>query len=395
MIKINYKIMLILGVLLLLSMTSAMAAVNFEAVPSTTTIRVGDTFTIGVLLDIPATENIKKAEFIITPTAGASITMATSGNLLPAPVTSLGNIRSGTGWRFGESTTSTAVSGDNRLFTTLTATATTAGSVTFTFSGLSAAVSAFPSGARTTTSTPLTITIASAAAPATFSCTGAAPSTDASLCTGDNTGLTADTSITLVSACTATKCEYRCDFGVNSDGTACLTEVQAPITFPCTGTIPDHASLCTGDNTGLTASTSITTVNTCTNNDVKCEYQCDPGFSRNSANGNTCVQCGNGIEDPGEACDIGLGVNAADVGVDTCPAGTTGTPTCSADCRSINFGSPSCQAGTSPPPPSPSNSRRQQLITRLNQMSDSDFPATWTPAFISSMARLLRDVYRN
>ena len=54
------------------------------------------------------------------------------------------------------------------------------------------------------------------------------------------------------------------------------------------------------------------------------------------------MQCGNGIEDPGEACDIGLGNDAPDVGVDTCRAGTTGTPICSADCRTINFGPPAC-----------------------------------------------------
>lgn len=43
-----------------------------------------------------------------------------------------------------------------------------------------------------------------------YSCTGTTP-TNATLCTGDSTGLTSFPSRTLVSSCTATKCEYTCN----------------------------------------------------------------------------------------------------------------------------------------------------------------------------------------
>ncbi|MGE0268492.1 MAG: hypothetical protein AB7S78_08575 [Candidatus Omnitrophota bacterium] len=121
-----------------------------------------------------------------------------------------------------------------------------------------------------------------------YVCTGAVP-TNSSLCAGDDTGLSADTPRTPVSACTAgTKCEYLCDPGYYSDGTACVL-------FQCTGPAPAHSNLCCvdydldticePDDTGLTADTPNTLVDTCTQ-PVKCEHVCRPFYVRS---GITCV----------------------------------------------------------------------------------------------------------
>jgi hypothetical protein len=45
----------------------------------------------------------------------------------------------------------------------------------------------------------------------------------------------------------------------------------------CLGRFPEHASLCPGDDRGLTASVDMQAVSSCTS-DRKCEYQCDAGY---------------------------------------------------------------------------------------------------------------------
>ncbi len=55
---------------------------------------------------------------------------------------------------------------------------------------------------------------------ASYSCTGNAPA-NAVLCQDDAVGLTADTARTLVSACSAIKCEYTCAAGYNYNGGIC------------------------------------------------------------------------------------------------------------------------------------------------------------------------------
>lgn len=48
-------------------------------------------------------------------------------------------------------------------------------------------------------------------------------------------------------------------------------------TYSCTGTAPANASLCAGDDQGLSQDTQITLVSTCTNTQ-KCEYTCNTGY---------------------------------------------------------------------------------------------------------------------
>lgn len=103
-----------------------------------------------------------------------------------------------------------------------------------------------------------------------FNCTGSAPA-NATLCAGDDAGLTADTARILVAACTAAKCEYTCDSGFIQSGSTCI-----PQTFSCTGPVPADATLCAGSDTGLTADTPRTLAASCTGE--KCAYTCDSGF---------------------------------------------------------------------------------------------------------------------
>ena len=57
----------------------------------------------------------------------------------------------------------------------------------------------------------------------------------AQICSGDDTGLTADTQTTLVSACGTTKCEYTCNSGFTKHGNSCVA-------VSGTSTIPSAAS---------------------------------------------------------------------------------------------------------------------------------------------------------
>lgn len=50
-------------------------------------------------------------------------------------------------------------------------------------------------------------------------------------------------------------------------------------TYVCTGTIPVNAVVCAGDSTGLSINTSRTVVNSCTV--AKCEYTCSSGYIKN------------------------------------------------------------------------------------------------------------------
>ncbi|MEK6937814.1 MAG: hypothetical protein AABX04_02090 [Nanoarchaeota archaeon] len=115
-------------------------------VPSSVT--VGNTFDIKVLLDIPSTIPIKQAEFILTPSAGVTINSAVSEGLFSGATVTY-NQKEGSGFHYGETTTGTEIYGTNKLFVTLKATAVSPGSVTLTFSGLVAKKGNF---ARTTTS---------------------------------------------------------------------------------------------------------------------------------------------------------------------------------------------------------------------------------------------------
>ncbi len=72
--------------------------------------------------------------------------------------------------------------------------------------------------------------------------------------------------------CTMAPCECQCDLGYVEVGNSRCVAAQ------CTGTHPNNASVCPGDDQGLLADTPITTVATCVSNAIKCEYACDPGY---------------------------------------------------------------------------------------------------------------------
>lgn len=66
---------------------------------------------------------------------------------------------------------------------------------------------------------------------ATYSCTGSDP-TNATMCSGDSSSLSADTAKSVVTSCTATKCEFECNAGYVKSGTSC---VQCPAGYYCPG----------------------------------------------------------------------------------------------------------------------------------------------------------------
>lgn len=111
---------------------------------------------------------------------------------------------------------------------------------------------------------------------------------NAQICSGDDTGLVANTESTLVtsvSSCTtAKKCEFSCSAGFVKSGSSCIAE-----TFSCTGTIPANSQICANDNMGLTANTAISLVDTCSSpvgSAPKCQYTCTAGYNRS---GSSCV----------------------------------------------------------------------------------------------------------
>jgi len=128
-------------------------------------------------------------------------------------------------------------------------------------------------------------------------CTGIVPA-NAKLCFGDGR-VSTNTPITLVSACTAAKCEYICKDDSTLTNGACVVESStSPYTrvsdadlpnvdLPsiCIGTTPGNATLCEGDNSGLTTPVIRSLVSDCT--EVKCEYTCNLGYTLRN---NTCVR---------------------------------------------------------------------------------------------------------
>jgi len=99
-----------------------------------------------------------------------------------------------------------------------------------------------------------------------YNCTGNAPS-HATLCMGSDQGLTIDMPRTLVSSCTGGKCEYTCDSGFPYENGVCKTSNPT-----CTGSVPANATLCSGSDQGLTADTPRSVYDFCGAN--KCAYTC-------------------------------------------------------------------------------------------------------------------------
>jgi|GEM_PF-5582101 len=116
-----------------------------------------------------------------------------------------------------------------------------------------------------------------------YSCTGSI-SSNSNLCSGDSSGLTADTTRTLQSSCTSNrKCEYTCRSGYHKSGSSCVRDA---VNYSCTGSIPSNSNLCSGDSSGLTADTTRTLQSSCTSN-RKCEYTCRSGYHKS---GTQCVE---------------------------------------------------------------------------------------------------------
>ncbi len=73
--------------------------------------------------------------------------------------------------------------------------------------------------------------------------------------------------------------------------------ISSAPTYSCTGTVPNNATLCTNDNTGLSANTPNTSVVSC--GAPKCEYMCS---ANTILSGGACVatQCSDGIDNDGD-----------------------------------------------------------------------------------------------
>jgi hypothetical protein len=74
-----------------------------------------------------------------------------------------------------------------------------------------------------------------ATTPSQYACTGTPPA-NATLCAGDDAGLTQDTAVSLVAACTAAKCEYTCNApSYFLNGTKCSLNTSSCDTTTCPG----------------------------------------------------------------------------------------------------------------------------------------------------------------
>lgn len=107
------------------------------------------------------------------------------------------------------------------------------------------------------------------------------------LCSGDNAGFTGNVNYDLVSSCSeptgsVPKCQRICDIGyVYQPGPGSSDSCVPQPTYSCTGTLPEHSTLCAGDSSGLGADTAYTAVDSCSTPDgsvPKCEAKCNEGY---------------------------------------------------------------------------------------------------------------------
>ncbi|MDI6720766.1 MAG: tandem-95 repeat protein, partial [Candidatus Aenigmarchaeota archaeon] len=114
-----------------------------------------------------------------------------------------------------------------------------------------------------------------------YTCTGTTPS-NAALCTGDDTGLTADTAKALAASCGTAKCEYTCNQYSTKSGNSCALNTCSLVT---------NADLCAADEgTSVPANEKTgTLLDSCTAKTLrKCEYSCNVN-SRYDAITKTCI----------------------------------------------------------------------------------------------------------
>jgi hypothetical protein len=126
------------------------------------TITEGDGFSILVYLDVNS--EILDTSFVLEPDTGVAISSASSAGLVDSATVSYNTEVSGTsatGWKYGETTIVSPVSvGDGQLFVTLSASADSSGTTTFSFTEASAAYGFLSS--LTTTGSDYTLIIESA-----------------------------------------------------------------------------------------------------------------------------------------------------------------------------------------------------------------------------------------
>ncbi len=142
--------------------------------------------------------------------------------------------------------------------------------------------------------------------------------------------------------------------GASPPKTQCIADAACQ-PFTCQGNVPQNATLCPGDDTGLTGQTFNSVVDSCTSNS-KCEYTCDAGYQNQAGvcqpagpcppgevqcfavtktgkwtadfweNGNTC-KSGNSC-DPWGSCSLGM-VGNSGCGQDTiCENGAPACKNC-------------------------------------------------------------------
>ncbi len=118
--------------------------------------------------------------------------------------------------------------------------------------------------------------------------------------------------------CCGEKC-YTCRPGTSLVNGNCVIVSS----YSCTNA-PSNATatLCPGDDTGLTANTTSRVVSSCANNTIKCEYRCNSGYEKS---GNSCVRSGSG-----SSGEIDCHHNDASYYFETLTADVGGTQVCKA-----------------------------------------------------------------
>ncbi len=80
------------------------------------------------------------------------------------------------------------------------------------------------------------------------------------------------------SATTSTACKWKCASGYTKSGNSCVAE--SSVVYVCTGQIPQNSQLCSGDDSGLSSNTPITLVDSDSCSAPKCQYTCVSGYVR-------------------------------------------------------------------------------------------------------------------
>ncbi len=112
--------------------------------------------------------------------------------------------------------------------------------------------------------------------------------------------------------------------GTYNSQASCDAACEATPTPQCTGFVPPYATFCSGDNIGLTVDTPITLVNACTPQ-VKCEAKCGSGYVRNG-NVCVPASCPSGQVSPHSGCVAGVCTVLPSCGVTDCSSCPSNPP---------------------------------------------------------------------